>query len=167
MAEPDTVLRNGRVVHLRPIEPADGPALRTFHTSLSDRTVYFRFFSSKRALSDADVEYFTEVDHRDRVALVAIDEDELVGVCRYDVVSDGTAEVAFVIRDDHQGLGLGSTMLQRLAAIARDGGVTAFTAEVLPDNIAMLKTFESSGFPVTLRRGRDAVVVDFSIMDPA
>ncbi|MDI1290121.1 MAG: GNAT family N-acetyltransferase [bacterium] len=163
MDEPNTVLRNGRVVHLRPIEPADGPALRIFHTSLSDRTVYFRFFSSKQALSDADVAYFTEVDHRDRVALVAIDDDELIGVCRYDIVGDDTAEVAFVIRDDHQGLGLGSTMLHRLAVMARNGGVRTFTAEVLPDNIAMLKTFESSGFPVTLRRGRDAVILDLDI----
>lgn len=165
MAGTDVVLRDSRVVHLRPIEPSDGPALRTFHTSLSDRTVYFRFFSSKRSLSDADVEYFTEVDQRSRVALVALDDGVLVGVCRYDVVSEGTAEVAFVVRDDHQGLGLGSAMLQRLAAIARAGGVTVFSAEVLPDNIAMLRTFESSGYPVTMQRTRDAIVVDVSIVE--
>ena len=165
MSGTDVVLRDARVVQLRQIDPADGPALRTFHTSLSDRTVYFRFFTSKSSLSDADVEHFTEVDQHARVALVAIDDGELIGVCRFDIVSDGVAEVAFVIRDDHQGLGLGSAMLQHLAVLARREGVTAFTAEVLPDNIAMLRTFETSGFPLTLRRGRDAIVADVSISD--
>lgn len=165
MLEADVVLRNGRQVHLRAISPADGAALRVFHASLSDHTVYLRFFTTKRTLSDADVEYFTGVDHHDRVALVALADSTLIGVCRYDSLGTGSAEVAFVIRDDMQGLGLGSLMLQQLAAAARERGVTRFIAEVLPENIAMLATFASSGFDVTQRREREDIVVEFSIVD--
>ena len=65
--------------------PDDGDALRRFHAGLSPRTVYFRFFSAKPELTDADVEYFTHVDHRSRVALLALDRDEIIGVGRFDV----------------------------------------------------------------------------------
>lgn len=161
--EADVLLSDGRAVHLRPIRPTDGDALRAFHESLSDRTVYLRFFTAKRSLSDADVDYFTGVDHHDRVALVAIDAGAMIGVCRFDSVGDGSAEVAFVIRDDRQGLGLGSLMLEHLVAIGRERGLTRFTAEVLPENIAMLATFASSGYVVTTRREREDIVVGISI----
>ena len=116
--EADVLLRDGHPVHLRPITPADGDALRAFHASLSDRTVYFRFFSAKPALTDADVVYFTTVDYVSRVALIALDAGVIVGVGRFDALGDGRAEVAFVIRDDVQGLGLGSVLLEHLAAQA-------------------------------------------------
>ena len=80
--EADVLLRDGHPVHLRPITPADGEALRRFHRGLSARTVYFRFFGAKPELTDEDVAYFTGVDHHQRVALVALDRQEIVGVGR-------------------------------------------------------------------------------------
>lgn len=159
----DVLLTDGRSVHLRWITPSDRDALRAFHESLSDRTVYLRFFTPKRSLSDADLDYFTGVDHHDRVALVAIDDGVLVGVCRFDALGDGSAEVAFVIRDDIQGRGLGSLLLEHLAEVARQCGIERFRAEVLPDNMAMLATFRASGYDIKQRRDMDVVVVDFAV----
>ena len=161
--EADVLLRDGHPVHLRPITPADGDALRRFHTSLSDRTVYFRFFSAKPALTDADVEYFTRVDYVSRVALIALDGGTIVGVGRFDALGDGRAEVAFVIRDDVQGLGLGSVLLEHLVAAARELGITRFVAEVLPENSRMLATFREAGFEVNQRREEDVLAVAFDI----
>jgi len=161
--EADVLLRDGHPVHLRPITPADGDALRLFHTSLSDRTVYFRFFSAKPALTDADVRYFTHVDHITRVALIALDAGVIIGVGRFDALGDGSAEVAFVIRDDAQGLGLGSVLLEHLVAAARELGLTRFVAEVLPENARMLATFREAGFEVRQRREEDVLAVSFAI----
>ena len=161
--EADVLLRDGHPVHLRPITPDDAAALREFHSRLSARTVYFRFFSAKPALTDADVEYFTHVDHRSRVALVAWDRGEIIGVGRFDALGDGTAEVAFIIRDDRQGLGLGSVLLEHLAEAALEVGVTRFVAEVLPQNTRMLATFREAGFEVRQRHEEDVLAVAFAI----
>ena len=161
--EADVLLRDGHPVHLRPITPGDAERLREFHASLSGRTVYFRFFSVKPELTEHDVHYFTEVDYRDRVALIALDAGEMIGVGRFDVIGDGTAEVAFVIRDDAQGRGLGSVLLEHLTAAAREVGVHRFVAEVLPDNVRMIATFREAGYEVKQRREEDVLAVSFDI----
>ena len=161
--EADVLLRDGHPIHLRPITPDDGDALRAFHACLSARTVYFRFFSAKPELTDADVEYFTHVDHESRVALVALDRDDIIGVGRFDALGDGRAEVAFLIRDDMQGLGLGSMLLEHLAAAARERGVARFVAEVLPANSRMLSTFREAGYVLTQQREDDVIAVGFDI----
>jgi acyl-CoA synthetase (NDP forming)/ribosomal protein S18 acetylase RimI-like enzyme len=161
--EADVLLRDGRPVHLRPITPEDGPALRAFHRSLSAQTVYFRFFSAKPELTDRDVDYFTGVDHVDRVALVALDQGELIGVGRFDALGDGRAEVAFIIHDSMQGRGLGSVLLEHLAAAARERGIRRFVAEVLPENGRMLATFREAGYEIRQRREEDVLAVSFDI----
>jgi acyl-CoA synthetase (NDP forming)/RimJ/RimL family protein N-acetyltransferase len=144
--EADVALRDGRPVRLRPISPDDAERLANFHRSLSNETVYFRFFAPYPELSERDLHRFTHVDHDDRVALVATVGGEIVAVARYDRIDATDAEVAFVVRDDHQGRGLGSVMLEHLAAAARERGVSRFIAEVLPNNRRMLSTFEEAGY---------------------
>ncbi len=161
--EADVLLRDGRPVHLRPISPADGEALRAFHRGLSARTVYYRFFTAKPELLDADVERFTRVDHHDRVALVVVDRGVLGAVGRFDALGDGSAEVAFVVRDDLQGLGLGSILLEHLAAAGRERGIERFVAEVLPANSRMLATFREAGYTVTSRYDEGVALVSFDI----
>ena len=161
--EADVLLRDGHPVHLRPITPADGDALRRFHRGLSARTVYFRFFGAKPELTDEDVAYFTGVDHRTRVALIALDRQEIVGVGRFDDLGDGSAEIAFLIQDGMQGRGLGSVLLEHLAAAAREVGVTRFVAEVLPENSRMLATFREAGYDLVQRREDDVIAVAFDI----
>ena len=144
--EADVALRDGRPVRLRPINPDDSDRLAAFHRSLSNETVYFRFFAPYPELSERDLHRFTHVDHDDRVALVATVGGEIVAVARYDRIDPSDAEVAFVVRDDHQGRGLGSVMLEHLAVAARERGVKRFIAEVLPNNRRMLSTFEEAGY---------------------
>ena len=123
--EADVVLRDGGVVHVRPIRPEDHDAVQAFHVAQSPESVYLRFFAPLPRLSDRDLERFTNVDHRDRVGLVATLGDDIVGIGRYDRVGDTTAEVAFNISDAHQGRGVGSVLLEHLAAAAATGGSRA------------------------------------------
>lgn len=156
------VLRDGRPAHVRPIRPDDADRLRTFHLRLSPETIYRRFFAPYPELTDADVTRFTAVDHDDRVALVATVRGEIIGVGRYDRIDPRDAEVAFTIRDDHQGRGLGSVLLEHLTAAARERGVQRFVAEVLPDNRRMLATLEAGYKPH--REYEDGVVrLEFDI----
>ncbi len=144
--EADVVLRDGGTAHLRPIRPDDADRLREFHGRLSPETIYFRFFAPYPVLSDRDVERFTVVDYDQRVAIVATVGGHIVGVVRYDQVKPGEAEVAFTIRDDYQGRGLGSVLLEHVAAAARERGVHRFVAEVLPANNRMIEVFRQAGF---------------------
>lgn len=152
--EADVVLRDGRPAHVRPIRPQDGPALREFHGRLSDRTIYLRYFAPHPHLSDDDLERLTVVDHGDRVALVVTQLGEIIAVGRFDRLGEpGTrdhdaAEVAFVVRDDHQGRGIGSLLLEHLAAVGRECGIRRFVADVLPQNTRMIATFTEAGYSV-------------------
>ena len=147
--EADVVLADGGTVHLRPIGPEDADRLRAMHARLSPDTVYMRFFSMVKTLAARDVERFTTVDHVDRVALVALLRDELVGVVRFDR-QPGTsdAEVAVVVQDDQQGRGLGPLLLEHLAAAGRERGIERFRADVLPSNRRMIEVFKGAGFAV-------------------
>ena len=146
--EADVVLRDGGTAHLRPILPSDADRLRRFYSRLSDETIYYRFFSLYRELSDRDVVKFTVVDHHDRAALIATIGDEMIGVVRYERVTDVEAEVAFNIEDAHQGRGLGTVFLEHIAAAARENGISRFVADVLPENRKMLHVFRDAGYVV-------------------
>jgi acyl-CoA synthetase (NDP forming)/RimJ/RimL family protein N-acetyltransferase len=155
--EADVVLRDGSVAHLRPITPADEDAVHRFHGRQSDESIYMRFFAPLRQLSDRDVKRFTNVDYRNRVALVATVRGEIIGIGRYDRITPTTAEVAFNISDSYQGRGIGSVLLEHLAVIAWEAGVQEFTAEVLPQNRKMMSVFGDAGYEVS-RRFEDGVV---------
>ncbi len=161
--EADVALRDGRPVRLRPIRADDAERLATFHQALSDETVYFRFFTPYPTLTARDIARFTQVDHSDRVAFVATIGAELVGVGRYDRINPTEAEVAFVVRDDHQGRGLGSVLLEHLAAAARERGVQRFVAEVLPQNRRMLATFREAGYTTNAHIEDGVVMLSFDI----
>ena len=162
--EADVVLTDGGTAHLRPITAEDAERLRAFHGRLSKETVYNRFFAYRPTLSDADVARFTQVDHQDRVALVATLQDAIIGVVRYDrLPGTSDAEVAFVVADEHQGRGLGASLLEHLAAAARERGVDRFVADVLPTNRPMLAVFRSAGYVVSRDLSDGYVSLDFPI----
>ena len=161
--EADVVLRDGSVAHVRPITPADADRIRRFHARQSDESIYMRFFAPLRQLSDRDVTRFTNVDYVDRVALVATVRDEIVGIGRYDRINKHSAEVAFNISDQFQGRGVGSVMLEHLAVIAQEMGITEFVAEVLPQNRKMLSVFGDAGYEVTRHIEDGIVSVRFEI----
>ncbi|RZS82989.1 acyl-CoA synthetase (NDP forming) [Motilibacter rhizosphaerae] len=161
--EADVVLGDGGTAHLRPIRPSDADALARFHDAQSEESVYARFFAPYPHLSQRDLHRFTHVDHRDRVALVAVIGEDIVGVVRYDKINASQAEVAFNIADSHQGRGLGSVLLEHIAAAARDRGITRFFAETLPTNTRMIKVFEDAGYRVARDYDDGVVAVDFDL----
>ena len=158
------VLSDGAVVGLRPIRPADRQRLVDFHGRLSSRSVYRRYFFLHPNLSDVEVERLTHVDYVDRLALIAEADGEMVAVGRYDR-SPGSdeAEVAFVVADEYQNHGIGTLLLERLAAAAWGNGITTFVAQTLRENRTMLDVFFASGFPVTSTSEYDTVRVRFPI----
>jgi len=164
--EADVVLRDGSTTHVRPILPSDADALQAFHVAQSERSTYLRFFATLTRLPDRDLERFTRVDHDDRVALVAVTADEqIIGVARYDRVGADEAEVAFNVADAHHGRGLGSVLLEHLAAAARERGVRRFTADVLPQNGKMIGVFREAGYAVRQSIEDGVVTVAFDL-DP-
>ncbi len=135
-------LRDGRSVLLRPIDAKDADRIIDLHNSLSFDSQYFRFFGPKPRLTKAEAEYLAKIDYHKRFAIVAeVKEDgnkRLVGVGRFDVNAPRVAEAAVVVRDDYQGVGLGSALLTRMREVGRGAGLDAFTAEVLAENTKML-----------------------------
>jgi len=133
---------------IRPIRPADAGALVRFHERLSYRSISLRYFYPHLELQAAEVAHLTEVDGRDRAALVVERDGEVIAVGRYDRLKDPTqAEVAFVVADAFQHHGIATMLLHRLAARARKAGITCLVAEVLVGNMAMLSVFHATGFP--------------------
>ena len=162
--EADVVLTDGGTVHLRPIRADDAERLQAFHARLSKETVYNRFFAYRPTLSDVDAARFTQVDHDDRVALVATLNSEIVGVVRYDrLPGSHDAEVAFVVEDVHQGRGLGPLLLEHLSDAARERGIARFTADVLPTNRPMLGVFRTAGYTTNRKLTEGYVELSFPI----
>jgi GNAT superfamily N-acetyltransferase len=151
---PDELVENvtisgGRTLTLRPIRADDDEKLLAFHYRLSADSIYCRYFSFHAELSSDEVHHLTRVDYGTRLALVIEDGDDLVGVARYErYPATSTAEVAFLVRDDYQHLGLGHHLFASLAAAAWSRGVTTFTAETLCRNHDMMSVFHHSGFPM-------------------
>lgn len=161
--EADVVLRDGSVAHIRPIVPEDAEGITKFHAGQSDESIYLRFFAPLKQLSDRDLYRFTHVDYEDRVALVATHRGAIIGIGRYDRITPTDAEVAFNVSDHHQGKGIGSVLLEHLAAIGLEEGLLSFSAEVLPQNTKMLKVFSDAGYSIS-RRVEDGIVqVHFDI----
>lgn len=164
--EADVVLRDGGTAHLRPIVPEDAEALQAFHVGQSESSIYLRFFTYKSKLSSRELARFTNVDYSNRVAFVITIASEIIGIGRYDRLDDpAEAEVAFNIADTHQSRGLGSILLEHLAAAARENGIRKFSAEVLPENRKMITVFNDAGYEVRRRFDDGVVMLEFDI-DP-
>jgi len=164
--EADVVLSDGGTVHLRPIIPDDAPKLLALHGRLSERTRYLRYFAPYPYMSEKDLKRFSVVDHHNRVAFGASLGDELIAVGRYERLGDSdSAEVAFVVEDAHQGRGLGSILLEHLAAAARERGLRRFVAEVLGENGQMVRVFRDAGYRVSRAIEEGVLHLEFAI-DP-
>jgi RimJ/RimL family protein N-acetyltransferase len=135
---------------------------------LSQQSRSRRFFTPKRQLTEQEVRFFSEINFIDQVALVATIEDggkwSIVGGGRYVVCKPGTAEVAFAVLDQYQGQGIGAALLRHLASIARGARLESLVAEVLAENIAMLKVCERSGLRLSKRREGDLVHVSLALI---
>nr|WP_232074981.1 GNAT family N-acetyltransferase [Phytohabitans suffuscus] len=155
----DVLLSDGTTVHLRQIRPEDAAGIVAMHSRFSERTRYLRYFSPYPRIPERDLRRFVNVDHDAREAFVIESGDRILAVGRYERLGPEApdAEVAFVVEDAYQGRGIGSVLLEHLAAAARDAGMSRFVAEVLPENSTMLRVFADAGYQVQ-RQYADGVV---------
>ena len=132
-------------VTIRPIRPEDREALATAHEHLSPESVRKRYLTPKPRLTERDLTYLTEVDGVNHVALIAVEDGDIVGVGRWVRLPEDptTAEVAVIVADDHQGQGLGRRLGLALADAARERGIERFNALLLSDNVAAHRLFAS------------------------
>jgi RimJ/RimL family protein N-acetyltransferase len=160
-------LKDGTPVIVRSIRGGDRQAVLEAFGHLDRNSVYTRFFTFKKSLTDAELEQLTEVDHEHVVALIATTQPEdpegLLGGGRYcsgqPLVAARSAELAFMTTDRHHGRGVASLILKHLVLIAREQGLSALEADVLAQNRAMLAVLERSGLPLEQRRESNIVHV--------
>jgi RimJ/RimL family protein N-acetyltransferase len=149
-------LRDGGEIEIRALRPEDRTALLAAVARSSAQSLYRRFFTAKRNFTEPEISFFLNVDFVTHVALVAVlrehGQSTLVGGARYVMSKPERAEVAFAIVDEHQGRGIGKILLSHLVRIARGAGIKEFVADVLAQNVAMLKVFAGSGLIFSAKR---------------
>jgi RimJ/RimL family protein N-acetyltransferase len=164
-------LKNGIEVRIRSIRPDDKKRLAEAFKNLDPESIYSRFFYHKKILTEEELKLATELDFENAVALVVTTgegaHETIIGAGRY-VVIDATgksrsAEVAFTIEEDYHRQGMARILLQHLASIAREKGLSCFVAEVLPENRGMLTVFSRSGLLMKSEHGEDAIHVTLSL----
>jgi acyl-CoA hydrolase/GNAT superfamily N-acetyltransferase len=144
----------GESVLFRPIKAIDESMMQDFFYSLSDRSIYQRYFSVLRAMPHQTVQSMTTIDYEREMAIVGVVHGEgrerIIAVGRYGLLGEGSdaAEMAFTVRDDWQNIGIGTFLLRYLAAIGRQRGMCAFTAEILENNGPMLSILNKVDNPV-------------------
>ncbi|HPJ08245.1 MAG TPA: GNAT family N-acetyltransferase [Deltaproteobacteria bacterium] len=140
-------------VRFRHIKPSDEEEMRRLFYRFSDRSVYYRYFSPIKTMPHAKMQQYVNVDCNRICSIVALvgppDSEHIVAEARF--VKDRTrpyGDVAFVVDEDYQGIGIASYMLEMLTRIAKKRGLQGFVADVLASYKSMLKVFEKSGLPV-------------------
>lgn len=150
------LLRDGSQIDIRALRPEDEADMLAAVGKTSVQSLQRRFFVMKRHFSKKELAFFMDVDFKDHVAIVALAEEAgrkvIVGGGRYIVFEPGRAEMAFVVIDSWQGRGVGSILMRHLIKFASDAGLHELTAEVLPENTAMIRVFGKFGFKPTPRR---------------
>jgi acyl-CoA hydrolase/GNAT superfamily N-acetyltransferase len=159
-------LRNGRTIEFRPLLPSDEFAYRNFFYSLQEKTIYFRFFYKMKLFSHEVVQQqWASVDYRKNMSMIGMarigGHQEIIAIGSYAEESESRAEVAFVVREDFQGMGIASHLLATMEQIAKANNYTGFLATVLRENTAMLHVFKKR-YPhakTTISGGSDVSIV--------
>jgi acetyl coenzyme A synthetase (ADP forming)-like protein len=151
--ETEVLLKDGSRILLRPIKGDDVERWLEFISRLSHRTKYLRFHSVPNLGSEEAIR-FCSVDYNNAFAFVAEvlrdQHQEIIAIGRYSrLPTRSSAEVAFVIEDAYQGKGIGTKLMEWLANVARDNGITTFEAYVLTGNREMMTVFKNYGFHIT------------------
>lgn len=165
--EADVVLNDGDIVTLRPVRATDRDELQDFYSRVSDRSKYLRFFAAHPVLTEEDLDNWVDVDHHDRVTLVMVDRDSIVATAKYALIpgETRTADVSFLVQDDHHHKGVANILLEHLAQIGRECDIETFFAEMLTQNRTMVQTFIKAGYRVNPELEDGFITVNFPI-DP-
>ncbi|MBF0183007.1 MAG: GNAT family N-acetyltransferase [Magnetococcales bacterium] len=159
------LLENGQMLTFRSSRPTDWKAIKKMLYSLSEGTVYRRFMSHVKRFPFNRLKNFTFIDQRRDVVVVGTvfdgQSEVIIAIGGYNVDGPSNrAEVAFLVRDDWQGQGIGSFMMRHLANMARSAGLAGLTAETLVDNRPMQGVLNKCGFSVTTRSDGETVHFD-------
>ncbi len=164
-------MKDGTDVTLRPIRPEDEPAMVKFHETLSERSVYLRYFHLINLEQRVTHERLTRIcftDYDREMAIVAqrrnpeTGESEILAVGRMSKVHGiNEAEVAVLVSDAWHGKGLGKELLCRLIEIGRDEKLTKLCADILPDNIEVMRICEKLGFALKQAPGEEVFHAEF------
>lgn len=164
-------LRNGAQITMRAIQPDDAVRLQQFHSRLSPESIAMRYFRAAPVLYGREALHLTHLDYENRMALVATtgqgEQERILGVVRYERVSAAEAELAFVVEDAWQGLGISTILLARLLAYARTQGFETMVAITMATNVRMRGVLMHAGYPVTSRYSDGCLTLTLDItVDP-
>jgi acetyltransferase len=165
------VAKDGLRLTIRPIRPEDEPLMATFHRTLSESTVYMRYFhmlSLGQRVSHKRLTRICFIDYDREMALVAVQKDSstgnesIVGVGRLTKIQGANdADVALVVADSFHRRGIGTELLRRLVEVGRDERLDRITADVLGENYPMQRVCEKLRFSLT--RGPDGTTFHATI----
>ena len=164
-------LKNGKTAEFRPLLPSDEIAYRNFFYSLQEKTIYLRFFYRMRSFSHEVVQkHWASVDYHKNMSLVGLVQrgghKEIIALGTYAYESEQVAEVAFVVREDYQGMGIASYLLGELEHIAKENNYKRFLASVLRENSAMIQVFKKR-YPnakITAQSGNE-ILIEMDLFD--
>ena len=149
-------LAGGKEVVVRPVRITDEEPLRDLFYRLSDESTYRRFLFFKRSHHHEEMQKLVDLDYEQNMALVVCiaveDRWDIIAMSRYDVDSaTRLADIAFAVRDEWQGQGVGFLLMTKMAEIARARGLAGFSADILVSNKPMLAILQKSGLILDLR----------------
>jgi acyl-CoA hydrolase/ribosomal protein S18 acetylase RimI-like enzyme len=163
------MLKNSKTIEFRPLLPTDEFAYRNFFYSLQERTIYFRFFHKMKVFShEVAQKHWSVVDYRKNMSLIGLVQmgghKEIMAIGSYAMETDTRAEVAFVVREDFQNMGIASYLLEKLEIIATENGYGGFSATVLMENAAMRHVFKKrypNAETITQNGGESTIIMHF------
>lgn len=140
-------LKNGKIAEFRPLLPSDEFASRNFFYSLQEETIYYRFFYRMKLFSHEVIQQqWASVDYKKNMSIIGLVQNrghkEIMAIGSYAMEDETRAEAAFVVREDFQGMGIASYLLEALEKIARENNYKGFSATVLRENSAMIRVFK-------------------------
>ena len=141
------VLPNGKTIEFRPLLASDEQASRDFFYSLTQESIYYRFFHNRKIFTHEDLQkHLATLDYRKNMTMIGLVRNrgvkEVVATGSYGMLDETTAELAFIVREDFHGMGIASYLLEVLEDIAKENNYKAFSAYVLRENAAMIRVFK-------------------------
>jgi RimJ/RimL family protein N-acetyltransferase len=166
MPDYDARLVRAGEVHLRRARPSDRDGLRALHERLSAESFHLRYFTAAPDLHREFDRLLRPVDDKHET-LIALIGGALVGVASYECIDEHTAEIAFLVDDEHHGLGLSTLMLSVLASAARRRGIRQVVADTFTYNLPMMSVFRDCGLPYTATSDDDVMHIRVPLDDEA
>jgi acyl-CoA hydrolase/RimJ/RimL family protein N-acetyltransferase len=160
--------KGGVEVRFRAIKPSDEEEMRRLFYRFSDKMVYYRYFSPIKVMPHARMQQYVNIDYVDTLSIVGLagppEEERIIAEARF--VRDSKipyGDVAFVVEEAYQGIGIASYLYEMLVHLAKERGLHGFVADVLATNKAMMKVFEKGRYPVraTLSQGAYELTINF------